>query len=405
MIAMCNEERHRESKYKKKAVVVPNFTNSKGFGKENVKSEYSSNKCTANTGNTVKLVKYFVANYLGYHNTVKSSSIKLSSAFDDICQVKEYVSINAKYVGVKRYVEDEINNLRNGNRNLINGIKKFVGKYKVVVFESEYDMGVCSLEYFKEIKSKYKEEDDNDSSKFDQAFEMDYTPQGRVPVKTTKAFIDQVDESGKFRSVRYYSKKWSYMKRKKTINLLEHQAIAVTLHENVDILDAKDIVESSAGPMFARYVFDMQVYNIVVVKIRKENNYVEYHVNDDKTEEKNEIVMELVGGNKLAFLNSAAYKKVIKNEREETRKMLLSIMSIQLFQNYLKAISDEFGHQEVLFGKPSYLPKEAQTAYVIQIEKCLEDFYVQIKIGWEVASLKSKEVRESQDAKLDNSNF
>uniref|UniRef100_A0A0N5C0V0 RNA-directed DNA polymerase n=1 Tax=Strongyloides papillosus TaxID=174720 RepID=A0A0N5C0V0_STREA len=197
------------------------------------------------------------------------------------------------------------------------------------------------------------------------------------------AFIGQVDGSGKLRAVRYYSKKWSYVKREKTINLLELQAIAVTLQENVDILGlgkiylytdskvAKAIIESSVDPMFARYVSYIQAYNIVVVKIKGENNCIaddlsrsvcgvgvlDDHCSDDvfplpnelfiKKQKEDEFVMKLIADNKLVFLNGVAYKKVLRKEGEESKEILLPIMPRQLVQNYLKAIHDEFGHQGV----------------------------------------------------------
>uniref|UniRef100_A0A0K0FPF0 Uncharacterized protein n=1 Tax=Strongyloides venezuelensis TaxID=75913 RepID=A0A0K0FPF0_STRVS len=62
-----------------------------------------------------------------------------------------------------------------------------------------------------------------------------------------------------------------------------------------------------------------------------------------------------------------------------------------------------FFSNEIQFEKDLFLHKDVPRVYVIQIEKCFEDYYVKIKIELVVASLKFKEVRKRQDAKLDNS--
>uniref|UniRef100_A0AAF5DPJ3 RNA-directed DNA polymerase n=1 Tax=Strongyloides stercoralis TaxID=6248 RepID=A0AAF5DPJ3_STRER len=115
------------------------------------------------------------------------------------------------------------------------------------------------------------------------------------------AVIAQLDDSNILKPIRYFSKKFPYVKQAKSSNLLELQAMAFTLLKNTDILSTASIhlycdnataialLHESTDPRFTRYISYIEMFNTKIHKIAGTDNVVA-----DELSRKTEIIADLL---------------------------------------------------------------------------------------------------------------
>uniref|UniRef100_A0A0K0FNV1 RNA-directed DNA polymerase n=1 Tax=Strongyloides venezuelensis TaxID=75913 RepID=A0A0K0FNV1_STRVS len=228
--------------------------------------------------------------------------------------------------------------------------------------------------------------------------------------------IAQYDNNKRLRPIRFYSKKWPYFKRQKSINLLELQAVCYTLLGNSDILALSDIIvytdnksiisifNNSTDPQFTRYISYISSFKVVFKHIKSCQNNVaddmtrceilEQEIQDvnilnvdpilieteskakqsDYLKKRNEtfinaqkndpyiqsLIREFpnIDKDKFIILNNILYKKVQRKNAELSKDVLLPILPKNMVHEYLTSIHDFLGHfgiqKTILFAKDSF---------------------------------------------------
>uniref|UniRef100_A0A0K0F1M8 RNA-directed DNA polymerase n=1 Tax=Strongyloides venezuelensis TaxID=75913 RepID=A0A0K0F1M8_STRVS len=126
--------------------------------------------------------------------------------------------------------------------------------------------------------------------------------------------------------IRYYSKKFPYVKQAKSSNLLELQAMALTLMKNSDILStalihlycdnatAIALLKESVDPRFNRYISYIKMFNVKIRKIQSTKNVVA-----DELSRKTEIIEDILTNSPEVFIAETSYlpdsKSIIQDQK------------------------------------------------------------------------------------------